>query len=426
MSDSSTRIAVVGLGYVGLPAAVAFSRKFPNTLGFDTDEEKIELLKQGHDPTGDLEPGALAKSGLRVTSDPEDLETANFYVVAVPTPIDEHKRPDLRILGAATETVGGSLKKGDIVVYESTVYPGVTEEFCGPILERASGLRCGIDFKLGYSPERINPGDHEHTFENVIKVVSGQDPETLDRVATIYGSLISAGVHRASSIRVAEACKVIENVQRDLNIALMNELSIIFDRVGIRTTEVLEAAGTKWNFLKFHPGLVGGHCIGVDPYYLTALAECVGLHPQVILAGRRINDGMGRHVAQQTIKELSLAGLPPAKAKVAILGIAFKENVPDARNSRVPDIKGELESFGVEVVVHDPLVPPEVAREEYDLELVPVAALSGVDAVILAVPHEGLAELAERITADGAKVVVDVRSTLSPDRLPEHARYWAL
>ncbi len=421
---SERRIAVVGLGYVGLPVAVAMARRFPHTIGFDIDEAKVERLRRGVDITGEVEREALEASGLRMTADPADLAAADFFIVAVPTPIDDAKSPDLGPVRAASRTVGAALNKGDVVVYESTVYPGVTRDVCGPILEEVSGLVCGEDFKLAYSPERINPGDKEHTFERIVKVVSGQDEPTLDLVADVYGSVVDAGVHRAASLEVAEASKVIENIQRDLNIAFMNELSIIFDRLGIHTWDVLKAAGTKWNFRRFHPGLVGGHCIGVDPYYLTTRAAQVGITPQVILAGRRINDGMGAFVAQRTIKQLILAGRPIHGARVGVLGLTFKENVPDLRNSRVPDIIGELEDYGVEVVVHDPMAPPDEARHEYGLELRAIDQLGQLDAVVYAVPHRGLDEAARELGRSVA-VFVDVRARFDAATFPE-ARYWRL
>ncbi len=425
---SQRKIAVVGLGYVGLPVAVAFAKKFPGTLGFDVDSAKVERLRQGIDTTGEVDSGDLRSSGLEVTDDPARLRQADFFIVAVPTPIDAYHRPDLRALEAASRTVGKALDRGDIVVYESTVYPGVTEEVCGPILERESGLKSGVDFKLGYSPERINPGDKEHTFERIVKVVSAQDAESLEVVASVYGAVVEAGVHKASSIQVAEAAKVIENTQRDLNIALMNELALIFDRLGVDTQEVLDAAATKWNFLRFQPGLVGGHCIGVDPYYLTTKAEQVGIHPQVILAGRRINDGMGSFVAARTVKELVMAGRTLNGARIAVLGLTFKENVPDIRNSRVPDIVQELRQYGAEVLIHDPLADPEEVRREYGLELTPAEGLTDLDAVIFAVPHQGLEDLALSLCNGraNATVLTDVKAALDRSRVPEGVYYWRL
>jgi UDP-N-acetyl-D-galactosamine dehydrogenase len=421
------KIAVVGLGYVGLPVAVAFARRFPGTIGFDVNAQRVAALRQGEDATGEMAPEDLKSAGLTFTSDPGELEGTTFFVVAVPTPIDQGRRPDLTAVKRASETVGKALSAGAVVVYESTVYPGVTEEVCGPILEATSGLTRGRDFTLGYSPERINPGDKEHTLERIVKVVSGEDEPTLNRVAATYGAIIDAGVHRAPSIKVAEAAKVIENTQRDLNIALMNELAMIFERMDIRTMDVLEAAGTKWNFLRFSPGLVGGHCIGVDPYYLTAKAEELGYHPQVILAGRRINDGMGGFVAQQLIKMLIQQGRAIAGAKVAVFGLTFKEDVPDLRNSRVPDILRELASFGVDALVHDPHADPGEARQEYGVALADLESLTALDALVLAVPHQTYrdmgADLIKRVDAGG--VLVDVKSAIDP-ALAEGRALWAL
>jgi UDP-N-acetyl-D-glucosamine/UDP-N-acetyl-D-galactosamine dehydrogenase len=425
---SEEKIAVIGLGYVGLPVALAFSRKFP-TVGFDINTRRVDMLSRGRDDTGEVSEEELKSSRLRFTTSVEDLRGVTFFVVAVPTPIDQNHRPDLRPLVSASETVGKVLEKGAVVVYESTVYPGVTEEVCAPVLERVSRLKAGVDFKLGYSPERINPGDREHTFERITKVVSGQDGPTLERVANAYGAVVKAGVHRAPSIKVAEAAKVIENTQRDLNIALMNELALIFDRLGIRTRDVLEAASTKWNFLRFAPGLVGGHCIGVDPYYLTTKAEELGYQPQVILSGRRINNGVGAYVAQRTMKMLSRAGVPLSQAKVGILGLTFKENVPDLRNSRIPDIVNELTEFGLRPLVHDPMGNPEEALEEYGVQLCEWSQLSGLDALILAVPHRQYMEMPTRsllgLVRDGG-VVVDVKSVLDPGEVDRGLHYWSL
>jgi UDP-N-acetyl-D-galactosamine dehydrogenase len=425
----SENIAVIGLGYVGLPVALAFGRKFP-TLGFDINAKRVDALSSGRDDTGEVTVDELRSSKLRFTTKLEDLRGTTFFVVAVPTPIDKNFRPDLKPLVSASETVGKVLQKGAVVVYESTVYPGVTEEVCGPVLERVSGLKAGVDFTLGYSPERINPGDREHTFERITKVVSGQDDATLDRVADVYAAVVTAGVHRATSIRVAEAAKVIENTQRDLNIALMNELALIFDRLGIRTQDVLDAAATKWNFLRFSPGLVGGHCIGVDPYYLTTKAEELGYQPQVILSGRRINNGVGAYVAQRAMKMLSRAGKPLGGAKVGILGLTFKENVPDLRNSRIPDIVNELVEFGIKPLVHDPLGNKEEAHEEYGVKLCEWADLEGLDALIFAVPHRKYLEMGEAnllgLVREGG-VVVDVKSVLDPARTKARGlAYWSL
>jgi len=380
-------ISVIGLGYVGLPVAVAFG-KVRRTIGFDINRTRIGELKSGHDRTGEVTSEDLQNADILFTEKTEELALADFHIVAVPTPVTEANQPDLTLMYRASETVGRALKKGDIVVYESTVYPGVTEDECVPVLERVSGLRCGIDFTVGYSPERINPGDKEHTFTRIKKVVSGQDAETLEIVARVYESVVTAGVHRAASIKVAEAAKVIENTQRDLNIALMNELALIFDRMGIDTNEVLEAAGTKWNFLKFRPGLVGGHCIGVDPYYLTHKAEKIGYIPQVILAGRRINDGMGKFIAQRTVKEMIHSGHNIVGSRVTVLGLTFKEDCPDLRNSKVIDIIRELKDYGIEVQVCDPCADSDEAAHEYGLTLCPLGELKTAAAVVVAVSHE--------------------------------------
>jgi len=422
------KIAVIGLGYVGLPVALSFGRRVP-TVGFDIRQKRVDDLVKGHDETREVTADQLrAASKLALTADPKKLADCTFYIVAVPTPIDNNNRPDLGPMISASRTIGPHLKKGDIVVYESTVYPGVTEEVCGPILEEKSGLRSGVDFFLGYSPERINPGDKEHTFERITKVVSGQDAASLDRVANVYGLVIEAGVHRAPSIKVAEAAKVIENTQRDLNIALMNELALIFDRMGIRTADVLRAAGTKWNFLRFSPGLVGGHCIGVDPYYLTTKAQELGYLPEVILAGRRINNNVGPFIAQRCVKMLSEADLPLRKAKVAILGLTFKENVPDLRNSKIPDIVAELRSYGVEPAVSDPWGDPEEARHEYGIHLTPLDKINNLDALILAVSHQQyldeLSAILSKVREGG--IVIDVKSVLSPTSVPKGLRYWSL
>jgi UDP-N-acetyl-D-galactosamine dehydrogenase len=424
----SERIAVVGLGYVGLPVALAFARKFEGTVGFDISERRVSSLAANEDWTGEVTRSELRESTLKLTSDPADLRGCTFFVVAVPTPIDSDRRPDLGPLLAATRVVGTALAPGAVVVYESTVYPGVTEERCGPLLAETSGLRQSQDFKLGYSPERINPGDKLHTFEKIIKVVSGEDAEALARVAQAYEAVVDAGVHRASSIKVAEAAKVIENTQRDLNIALMNELALIFDRMGIRTRDVLDAAGTKWNFLPFTPGLVGGHCIGVDPYYLTAKAEALGYHPEVILAGRRINDDMGRYVAQRTIKLLREQDRAIKGARIGVIGLTFKENVPDLRNSRVPDIINELREYGIDPIVHDPMAAGEEARREYGIELRPFDALSDLDGVILAVPHQKCLDQLDAIVGSVCEggLFIDVKSLICADDLRSDLRYWSL
>jgi UDP-N-acetyl-D-galactosamine dehydrogenase len=425
----SERVAIIGLGYVGLPVALAFARTHDQVVGFDINPTRVAELRDCRDRTGEVDAETLRQSRLIVTDDPEALTGTTFFVVTVPTPIDANKQPDLTPIRKASETVGRALQPGAVVVYESTVYPGVTEEFCGPILERVSGLRCGVDFTLGYSPERINPGDREHTLERITKVVSAQDPTTLERVANAYGSFVAAGIHRAPSIKVAESAKVIENTQRDLNIALMNELAIILDRLGLRTADVLEAAGTKWNFLRFSPGLVGGHCIGVDPYYLTARAEQVGYFPQVILAGRRINDGMGTFVAQRLVKLLIDQDLTVKGARVGVLGLTFKENVPDLRNSRVPDILNELAQFGIAPIVHDAVASPDEALHEFGLNLAPWSAFEQLDALVVAVAHDeyrqaGTAALCARVRPGG--IVLDVKSCLQPASVPADRRYWSL
>jgi UDP-N-acetyl-D-galactosamine dehydrogenase len=410
--NNDTTIAVVGLGYVGLPLAVEFGRKHP-TIGFDLSKSKVDAYRTGVDPTGEVSTEDLrAASKLRVTTDAADLAAADFIVVAVPTPVDDAHQPDFGPLLGASEAVGRHLKRGATVVFESTVYPGATEEICVPVIERHSGMAWRRDFFVGYSPERINPGDREHSLTKITKVVSGDTPETLERVADIYGSIITAGVHRASSIKVAEAAKVIENTQRDLNIALMNELALIFHRIGIDTMEVLQAAGTKWNFLPFRPGLVGGHCIGVDPYYLTHKADKIGYHPQVILAGRRINDGMGKYIAGETVKQMIQAGFPVKGAPVIVLGLTFKENCPDLRNSRVIDVVRELESYGAKVHVHDPIADPTEARHEYGVDLVAWDALPTAHAIVAAVAHREFArrtidDLAAKIERGG--LYVDVK-----------------
>jgi UDP-N-acetyl-D-glucosamine/UDP-N-acetyl-D-galactosamine dehydrogenase len=422
------KVAVVGLGYVGLPVALAFARKV-DTIGFDIHAEKVAELARGHDRNREVPEEVLKSTSLRMTSKVDDLRAATFFVVAVPTPVDGNNVPDLTPLERASETLGKVLKKGDVVVFESTVYPGVTEEVCGPILARTSGLAQGKDFKLGYSPERINPGDTEHTLERITKVVSGEDAETLERVASMYGRIIDAGVHRAPSIKVAEAAKVIENTQRDINIALMNELAIIFDRMGIRTADVLAAAATKWNFLKFRPGLVGGHCIGVDPYYLTTKAQQLGYQPEVIIAGRRINDNVGRFVAQRLVKLLVNADVPVKGARVGVLGLTFKEDVTDIRNSKVPDIVRELREFGISALVHDPIASPAEVKHEYGLTLCSFEELRALDAVVLAVSHKAYAEMGvDKIVAtlrDGG-VLVDVKSFFEPSKVDPRVRYWSL
>ena len=423
-SRNDPRIAVIGLGYVGLPVAVAFAEAYPGTVGFDTDLRKVAALRAGRDPNHEVDAARLSASGLIVIDDPAALADADTFVVAVPTPVDATKRPDLGPLLGACAVVGPYLQPGDVAIFESTVWPGLTREICGPALERASGLRAGVDFHLAYSPERINPGDTEHTLERVVKVVAGDDDSTLERVAALYERIIDAGIHRAPSIEVAEAAKVIENTQRDLNIALMNELAIIFERMGIRTADVLAAAGTKWNFLRFTPGMVGGHCIGVDPYYLTSKAEELGYYPQVILSGRRINDGLPAFLAQKTVKLLVERGVSPLGARVRVLGITFKEDVADIRNSKVPDLVSELRSYGLFVDVCDPHADPAEALQEYGLELSDPDSLPPADAVVLAAPHSViLADVEQAVfgALSGAGVVVDVKAKLPPDE-----RVWAL
>jgi UDP-N-acetyl-D-galactosamine dehydrogenase len=427
-SGHARRIAVVGLGYVGLPVAVAFARSGAQVIAFDISEHRIGELRRGYDRTHEVAVEDLRHSNCCFTTDPQRLREADFFIITVPTPIDDANRPDLRALLAASRTVGQYLQHGAVVVFESTVYPGATEEDCVPVLEAASGLRCGADFSVGYSPERINPGDREHRFETIQKVVAGQDARTLDIVAAVYGSVVAAGVHRAASIRAAEAAKVIENTQRDLNIALMNELSSIFHKLDIDTGDVLAAAGTKWNFLRFSPGLVGGHCIGVDPYYLTYRAEKAGYHPQLILAGRQVNDGIGARVARQCVR--MMLRQDGARGRVTILGLSFKENVPDIRNSKVLDIVRELEGFGIAVQVHDPMALPEEAEREYGLRLLPREALAPAAAVVFAVAHDCFVAEGWRLIAgllrNGTGIVLDVKARLSRAERPAGIELWRL
>jgi len=431
--DRQEKISVIGLGYVGLPIAVAFSSK-ADVIGYDINKEKITLYAKGIDLTNEIGSDTLKEAVITFTSDETALKMARFHIIAVPTPINADKTPDLTSIVEASKTVGRNLVNGSIVVYESTVYPGLTEEICIPILEQTSNLICGKDFKVGYSPERINPGDKEHRFENITKVVSGMDTETLDTVAKVYELVVSAGVYQAESIKIAEAAKVIENSQRDVNIAFMNELSVIFDRLGIDTSAVLNAAGTKWNFLNFKPGLVGGHCIGVDPYYLTYKAAQEGYSAQVILAGRRINDGMGKYIAENTIKQMIRAGNVIAKAKVAILGFTFKENCPDTRNTRVIDIVNELSEYGISSLIADPIADKNEAMLGYGVDIVDVNCVSNVDAVIIAVAHNEFCSLKEQDfnnmyadVANNARVLIDVKGILSGEKysgLGYH--YWRL
>ncbi|MEE9433213.1 MAG: nucleotide sugar dehydrogenase [Sphingorhabdus sp.] len=422
------KIAILGLGYVGLPVAVALAKKFDGVIGFDIFERRVKALQDGHDWTGEVSDEELKSSTLAVTDDPDALQDATFMIVTVPTPIDSENRPDLGPIADSCRLIGPRLKKGDLVVFESTVYPGVTDDVCAALLEKESGLTRGKDFFLGYSPERINPGDQVHRLETITKIVSAEDDASLERVKAVYGAIIDAGLHIAPSIKVAEAAKVIENTQRDLNIALMNEISLIFDRMGIRTSDVLEAAGTKWNFLPFTPGLVGGHCIGVDPYYLTTAAERLGYRPEVILAGRRINDDMGPHIARKVVKLLIQQGRAVKDAKVGIMGLTFKEDVPDLRNSKVPDIIAELRDYGIEPITHDPLANPEEARHEYGLELSELSEFTNLDALIVAVNHREYvadgAAIADRLNGKG--VLVDVKSMLNPQDFDGKAVYWSL
>jgi UDP-N-acetyl-D-glucosamine/UDP-N-acetyl-D-galactosamine dehydrogenase len=430
LRDRRDKIAVVGLGYVGLPLAVHLSEHF-DVVGYDMKESRIAELRKGHDRTLEVEGEVLSRVQIEYTSKAEDLGACRLVIVAVPTPIDQYNIPDLGPLRGASIATGRHMRKGTCVVFESTVYPGATEEVCVPILEKESGLTYGRDFTVGYSPERINPGDKVHTLESVVKIVSGSDEATADMLVQVYGRLVKAGIHKASSIKVAEAAKVIENTQRDLNIALMNELAMIFDIMEIDTLEVLEAAGSKWNFLPFRPGLVGGHCIGVDPYYLTFKAESLGYHPEMILAGRRINDRMGKYIAERTIKAIIHSGKAVKGAKVAVLGITFKEDVPDLRNTRVVDIVRELKDFGVEVLIHDPMADSEEAKEHYDLTLSPIEDLKGADAVVLTVMHKayrrmGLAGIAELCT-NGHPIVVDVKSMFDEEQAQQLGiTYWRL
>lgn len=424
-------VAVVGLGYVGLPLAVSFSSLY-KVIGFDINPLRIEELRRGEDHTREVAPEKLAKAQIEYTADPAYLKDAGVIIVAVPTPIDNHRNPDLTPVVSASEIVGKNMANGCIVVYESTVYPGLTEEICAPILEQYSGLKLNKDFGLGYSPERINPGDKVHTLETIVKIVSGSSPEVAELLAKLYGSVVKAGIHRASSIKVAEAAKVIENTQRDLNIALMNELALIFDHMGIDSREVLAAAGTKWNFLHFQPGLVGGHCIGVDPYYLTFKAEELGFHPEVILAGRRINDRMGKYLAESTIKRLIRAGRKVNGCRIGVLGFTFKENVPDLRNTKVVDLIHELRDYGATVIINDPMAYPDEARKVYGIELVPLTQFTDLDAIVLAVGHEDYKTLTPddllRFFANPADaLVLDAKAFFDPKTLQAAGiNFWRL
>ena len=430
IKSGKEKIALVGLGYVGMPIAVAFAKK-AKVVGFDLNKEKIAAYKAGKDATKEVGDEAISKTTVEFTSDPEDLKGAKFHIVAVPTPINQDKTPDLYPVESASEILGRNLTKGSIVVYESTVYPGVTEDICVPILERESGLKCGVDFKIGYSPERINPGDKVHRLENIKKIVSGMDAETLEEVANVYELVIEAGVHRASSIKVAEAAKVVENSQRDINIAFINELAMAFDKMGIDTNEVIDAMNTKWNALGFRPGLVGGHCIGVDPYYLTYKAEMLGYHSQIILSGRRINDDMGKYCAENCVKNLIAADKAVKGAKVAILGFTFKENCPDTRNTKIIDIVHELQEYGITPVIADPEADAAEAKMLYGVEFVDMSTIKDMDAVILAVAHTEfsnftMAEM-DKFFGEGKKVLLDIKGLLNRKEYESAGySYWRL
>ncbi len=427
------KISLVGLGYVGMPIAVAFSKKV-KVIGYDLNAQKIQLYKNGIDPTKEVGNEAIKACTVEFTSDETKLQEAKFHIVAVPTPVNDDHTPDLTPVEGASRILGRNLTKGSIVVFESTVYPGVTEDVCVPILEKESGLKCGVDFKIGYSPERINPGDKVHRLETIVKIVSGMDEETLDQIAKVYELVVEAGVHRAESIKVAEAAKVIENSQRDINIAFMNELSIIFNKMGIDTQSVLKAAGTKWNFLKFYPGLVGGHCIGVDPYYLTYKAEQLGYHSQIILSGRRINDDMGKYVAESVVKNLIKADVAIKQAKVAILGFTFKENCPDTRNTKIIDIYNELQEYGITAAVADPAADADEAKRLYGMDFVDMTAIRDCDAVILAVAHEEFKDLQiadfDKMFKSGdnsTKVLADIKGLLNRKEYESAGyNYWRL
>ena len=428
--NKEEKLSLIGLGYVGMPIAVAFARKL-DVIGFDLNSQKIALYKKGIDPTHEVGDEVIGTTTVAFTDDASKLREAKFHIVAVPTPVNSDHTPDLTPVEGASKILGKNLTKGSVVVFESTVYPGVTEEVCVPILERESGLKCGVDFKIGYSPERINPGDKVHRLETITKIVSGMDEETLDCVAKVYELVVDAGVYRAESIKVAEAAKVIENSQRDINIAFMNELSIIFNKMGIDTKAVLEAAGTKWNFLKFYPGLVGGHCIGVDPYYLTYKAEMLGYHSQVILAGRRINDDMGKYVAENCVKKLIAANKAVKGAKVAILGFSFKENCPDTRNTKVIDIVNELKEYGIKPIITDPQADAEEAKRLYGVKFVDISEIRDMDAVILAVAHNDFLALSkvqiDGFFGKGTKVIIDIKGLLNRKEYEDaESNYWRL
>lgn len=431
IKKNEEKVSLVGLGYVGMPIAVEFAKRGVSVIGFDLNAAKIETYKNGIDPTNEVGDDVIKNTTVDFTADETRLREAKFHIVAVPTPVNDDHTPDLTPVEGASTILGRNLTKGSIVVYESTVYPGVTEDICVPILEKESGLKCGVDFKVGYSPERINPGDKVHRLNTITKIVSGMDEETLDTVAKVYEIVVDAGVHRAECIKVAEAAKVIENSQRDINIAFMNELSIIFNKLGIDTKAVLEAAGTKWNFLNFRPGLVGGHCIGVDPYYLTYKAEQVGYHSQIILSGRRINDDMGKYVAENIVKKLIAAGKAVKNAKVAILGFTFKEDCPDTRNTRIIDIVNELNEYGINPVVADPAADADEAKRLYGIEFVSVESIKDMDAVVLAVAHEIFKDITvdemAKFYGEGQKVLVDVKGLLNKKVYEEAGySYWRL
>ena len=434
IKNKEEKISLIGLGYVGMPIAVAFANKGINVIGFDLNESKIQQYKNGIDPTNEVGSEVIKTTSVEFTTDETKLEEARFHIVAVPTPINSDKTPNLSPVEGASKTLGKHLTKGSIVVYESTVYPGVTEDVCIPILEKESGLKCGVDFKVGYSPERINPGDKVHTLENIVKIVSGTDEESLNEIAKVYEIVIKAGVHKASSIKVAEAAKVVENSQRDINIAFMNELAMVFDRMEIDTKEVVEAMNTKWNSLGFYPGLVGGHCIGVDPYYFIYEAEKLGYHSQIILSGRKINDGMGAFIADAIIKELILAGKAVRDSKVVIFGMTFKENTPDIRNSKVEDIIKRLAEFDINPVVVDPYASPEETRAEYGIELTDLKDVNDADCIVMAVAHDDFKKMdTKQISSlfkevpNKEKVIIDVKSALNKEELEESGHtYWNL
>ncbi len=428
MKEFDGKMVVVGLGYVGLPLAISFAKKIP-VIGFDYNQKKIELYKQGIDVTNEVGNEALKNTTMKFTADPKDIKEGDFIVVAVPTPIDEHKNPDLTPVIGASEFVGQNLKKGAVIVYESTVYPGVTEDICVPIIEKESGLKCGVDFKIGYSPERINPGDKVHRFETIKKIVSGMDEETLEKIANVYSMVVQAGIYKASSIKVAEAAKVIENSQRDINIAFVNELSVIFNKMGIDTNEVLDAACSKWNFLNFRPGLVGGHCIGVDPYYLTYKAQELGYLPEVILSGRRINDNMGKYIAQNIVKEMIKLDVPIKGSKILVKGITFKENVPDIRNSKVIDIINELKEYGINVLVEDVYAEKEEVEKEYKIEL--QENVKDVDVIVFAVAHNEYKETSvedmKTTLKDDRNLIIDIKAMFDKEKLEkEGLKVWRL